>query len=67
MNHFTENGKQIYVEACRFNFVLYFSFRSPALKPFWRYLTGTDAEQLFSALFRRLFDESSEHYRRALR
>ena len=39
------------------------SFRSPALKPFWRHLVGTDAENLFSSLFKRLFCDSSAHYR----
>ena len=39
------------------------SFRSPALKPFWRHLAGTDAESLFSSLFKRLFCDSSAQYR----
>ena len=43
-----------------------FRLRSPALKPFWLGLTGSDCDQLFSALFRRFFCHASREYRRHL-
>lgn len=49
---------------CNFSLCVFLpSLRSPALKPFWRHLVGTDAENLFSSLFKRLFCDSSAHYR----
>eukprot|EP00095_Tigriopus_kingsejongensis_P008944 snap_masked-scaffold199_size265817-processed-gene-1.11 protein:Tk08944 transcript:snap_masked-scaffold199_size265817-processed-gene-1.11-mRNA-1 annotation:"maturase k" len=41
--------------------------RSPALKPLWISLSGSDADQLFSRLFRKLFCFNSREYKKALR
>ncbi len=38
--------------------------RSPALKPFWLGLNGSDCDALFSSLFRRFFCHASREYRR---
>ena len=43
------------------------SSRSPALKPLWLSLSGSDADALFSRLFRKFFCVSAREYRRALR
>ena len=45
----------------------FFSFcRSPALKPLWLSLSGSDTESLFSSLFRKFFCNESRLYLKAL-
>ena len=47
--------------------ILFFLFyRSPALKPLWLSLSGSDTEVLFSSLFRKFFCHESRQYLTAL-
>ena len=45
----------------------YFFSRSPALKPLWLSLGGSDVESLFSGLFRKFFCHNSKEYFAALK
>ena len=49
-------------EAAKIAFLFLFQTRSPALKPLWISLGGSDAETLFSGLFRKFFCHASRDY-----
>ena len=46
--------------------IFFFLCRSPALKPLWLSLSGSDTESLFSSLFRKFFCNESRLYLKAL-